>query len=131
MSVQRLDADREHDTRRRTTESIPPNNGFQGDGQPIPRRGLRTRDWLRVREEPRRRLPIDPKADPREDRNPVDDPVYAEPMDQLDMQLVEVMERTGDAWYLEMDLPPPRGVSHEQAAGIHGRDLAENVIVEP
>ena len=105
--------------------------GLEGDGQPIPRRGLRTTDWLYVREEHQRRLLIDLRADPREDHNLVDDPGYAALMDELDRRLFAVMGRTGDAWNLEMDFPPPGFVSHEEAARNHGIELVERAILVP
>ena len=52
-------------------------------------------------------------------------------MDDLDRLLFSMMSRTGDAWNLEMDFPPPNFVSREDAARIHGIELTEHAIVVP
>lgn len=103
--------------------------GTEGDAQPIPRRGIRTKDWLYVREENRRFLLFDERIDPLEDHNLASDPSKSDVMDALDARLYEIMETTGDAWRKEMSFPPPDFVSHQDAARLHGEELEQRAIV--
>ena len=105
--------------------------GTEGDAQPVPRRGIRTKDWLYVREEDRRNLLIDEQNDPLEDQNIVQDASKVDLMDSLDRRIFDIMEKTGDDWRLEMSFPPPDFVSHRDAARLHGEELEQRAIVVP
>ncbi|MGB7302876.1 MAG: sulfatase [Burkholderiaceae bacterium] len=93
-----------------------------------PRRGIRTREWLYVREQGRRTMLFDLLADPHEEVNLVGQPDRAGLMDSFDTRIKEIMQSTGDDWGKEGSFPPPNYVTHEQGAIIHREILASNSI---
>ena len=67
---------------------------------PLIRRGIRTKDWLYVRERNRPLQLFDQNADRGELVNLAYDPEHAEILAELDAQLLRNMDKTGDAWEL-------------------------------
>ena len=111
-------------------ELIRQSRGTEGDVHPTPRRGIRTKDWLYVREPDGPYLLFDLRNDPHEETNLVGDPRHSETMAELDRRVTRNMMDTGDDWDPEHDSPPPDFVTHEDAAQIHG-DLLGRAIVVP
>ena len=105
--------------------------GSEGDFHPVPRRGIRTQDWLYVREQAQRRLLIDLVTDPHEEDNLVDTPEHTATMDALDAQIERIMTTTDDAWRREGEFPPPDWVTHERGAEIHTEILQKSGIEVP
>ncbi len=91
------------------------NDGNRGEFTPVPERGIRTRDWLYVRQPNRRKFLFDQQADPHELRNLVDSPNLAKIMDAFDARIAAHMQATGDDWDMSVDFPPPDFLTHEEA----------------
>ena len=106
-------------------------DGTEGDAQPVPRRGIRTREWLYVCEEDRPFMLFDLTNDPGEDHNLVGDPSFSATISRLHARVLKIMEETGDAWDKGHQFPPPDFVTHADAAEAHGRELRERAIVVP
>ncbi|MDE0307243.1 MAG: sulfatase [Albidovulum sp.] len=107
------------------------NDGARGEFTPVPERGIRTKEWLYVRQPERRKSLFDQEADPAELNNLVNDPSYAELMDLFDERINSHMEATGDDWHLHLDFPPENFLSHEAARQHLRRDLLPRAIAIP
>jgi arylsulfatase A-like enzyme len=107
------------------------NGGAKGEYTPVPERGIRTRDWLYVRQPNRRKMLFDQKADPHELHNLIDDPRYAALMADFDAQILAHMQATGDDWDLHLDFPPPDFLTHGEAAAHLKNDLLPRAILVP
>ncbi len=104
-------------------------DGARGEFRPVPERGIRTREWLYVRQPNRRKLMFDQRADPHELNNLVSDPGYAAEMDALDGRIAEHMRATGDEWDLHADFPPPGFLTHEAARKYLEEELLPRAIL--
>ncbi|MCY4446765.1 MAG: sulfatase [Rhodobacteraceae bacterium] len=82
---------------------------------PFAERGIRTKDWLYMRRKNHRAMLFDQRNDRNELNNLVDDPTYAQLMDEFDVKLDIHMKTTGDDWDMAADFPPPDWVTHAQA----------------
>ena len=97
---------------------------------PVPERGVRTHDWLYVRNPDGPTALFDLKQDPLEVDNLVDVPAYRATIERLDRALVEHMERTGDGWDIQAQFPPSDFQTHQEGAA-YVEELVERAIVEP
>ncbi len=100
-------------------------DGGPGDYTPVPERGIRTRDWLYVRQPTRRKFLFDLRNDPDEMTNLVEDSRHTARMDAFDRVIAGHMERTGDDWQLERPFPPPDFLTHAEADA-----YLENVVLK-
>ena len=100
------------------------NDGIWGEFTPVPERGIRTREWLYVRQPNRRKFLFDQVADPHELDNLVDSPGHDALMDSFDALIGAHMDATGDDWDMAASFPPPDFGTHEAA-----RDHLENVLL--
>jgi arylsulfatase A-like enzyme len=93
------------------------NDGAKGEFTPVPERGIRTDNWLYVRQPNRRKLLFNQKTDPHELHNLIDsnNDDHRKVMDAFDQQIDEHMRQTGDDWQIAADFPPPGFLTHEQA----------------
>ena len=94
------------------------NDGAKGEFTPVPERGLRTKDWLYVRQQNRRKMLFDQNADPHELSNLAHRSDLENLMDEFDRQISDHMQQTGDDWEIAADFPPPGFLTHE-AAKVH------------
>jgi len=94
---------------------------------PNPERGIRTRDWLYVRQEGGPVALFDLCNDPLEMNNCVGHPAQAERVRELDSVLSRHMAETEDNWGIEAVFPPPDFMSHADASEYH-RELLKRVI---
>ncbi len=94
------------------------NDGAKGEFTPVPERGLRTKDWLYVRQQNRRKMLFDQNADPHELNNLAHRSDLENLMDEFDRQISDHMQQTGDDWEIAADFPPPGFLTHE-AAKVH------------
>ena len=99
-------------------------DGAWGEFTPVPERGIRTKDWLYVRQPNRRKFLFDQQADPQELTNLVDEPAQFDLMDRFDAQIAAHMSETGDDWDMHADFPPPDFLTHEAA-----KEYLENVLL--
>lgn len=99
-------------------------DGAWGEFTPVPERGIRTKDWLYVRQPNRRKLLFDQQADPNELNNLAGSVDHAQLMDDFDTQITAHMRDTGDDWDLHLQFPPPDFLTHEAA-----HDYLENVLL--
>ncbi len=106
-------------------------DGAKGEFTPVPERGIRTKDWLYVRQPNRRKFLFDQNADPGELNNLVDDPAHSALMEAFDAQIFAHMEATGDAWDLHSSFPPPNFLTHEAAHDHLVNDLLPRAIEVP
>lgn len=106
-------------------------DGAAGEFTPVPTRGIRTSDWLYVRQPSRRKYLFDQNADPFELNNLVDDPAHSTPMDEFDARIEAHLKVTGDDWDLCLDFPPPDFLTHEAAADHLKNDLLPRAITVP
>ena len=97
---------------------------------PIPERGVRTLEWLYVRNRGGPTALYDLDADPSEMRNLVGSTGFLEEINRLDCMLVEHMDRTGDAWEIAADFPPPDYHSYEEGDR-NVDELLKHAIIEP
>ncbi len=103
----------------------------KSDSHPKPRRGIRTREWLYVREQDKRYMLFDLLKDPEEEENHADKPEYAPLMDTFDGLINQIMHDTGDGWRIQGDFPPPGFVTHAKGAVIHGEILLNEALEVP
>jgi len=68
-----------------------------------------------MRRKNHRAMLFDQRNDRNELNNLVDDPTYAQLMDEFDVKLDIHMKTTGDDWDMAADFPPPDWVTHAQA----------------
>ena len=90
-------------------------DGAKGEFTPVPERGIRTKDWLYVRQPDRRKLLFNEKHDPHELQNLVESDDHNVLMDQFDKDIDTHMANTGDDWQLHANFPPPDFLTHEAA----------------
>lgn len=102
------------------------NDGAWGEFTPVPERGIRTKDWLYIRQPNRRKLLFDQNADPHELNNLASssDPKHVAVMNDFDAQIEQHMAATGDNWEIAASFPPPDFLTHEAA-----KDYLENVLL--
>ena len=79
-------------------------------------RGIRTKDWLYVRNRDRPLYLFDQNADREELANLANDPAHAEKLAELDAQVSRNMDATGDAWELGMEIKKPANISRVATA---------------
>lgn len=106
-------------------------DGVRGEFTPVPERGIRTKDWLYVRQPARRRLLFDEASDPNELNNLVADSAFSGLMDEFDERIAAHMQATGDDWDLRCEFPPPGFLSHEEAEEQLRKDLLPRAIAVP
>lgn len=107
------------------------NDGAWGEFTPVPERGIRTKDWLYVRQPDRRKFLFDQNADPHELTNLADDPEHAALMDAFDADIAAHMAATGDDWDMHASFPPPNFLTHENAKAHLANDLLPIAIEVP
>ena len=90
-------------------------DGAAGEFTPVPERGIRTKDWLYVRQPERRKYLFDQNMDPLELNNLVASVEFTGLMDRFDEEIKQHMEVTGDDWDLQLEFPPPNFLTHEEA----------------
>ncbi len=99
-------------------------DGIRGEFTPVPERGIRTREWLYVRQPNRRKFLFDQTADPHELDNLVERTGHEPLMDSFDAVISGHMDVTGDDWNMVARFPPPDFLTHEAA-----QDHFENVLL--
>ncbi len=99
-------------------------DGARGEFTPVPERGIRTTDWLYVRQPTRRKFLFNQREDPHELKNLADSDDHDELMSEFDARISAHMKATGDDWNIHADFPPPNFLTHEAA-----KDLLENVLL--
>ena len=104
-------------------QSFRMNDGARGEFTPVPERGIRTRDWLYVRQPNRRKFLFDQHADPYELTNLVDSLEHSAIMDAFDADISAHMAETGDDWEMHAIFPPPNFLTHEEARSHLENDL--------
>ena len=92
-------------------------------------RGIRTLNWLYVRDRDRPSHLFDLKADREELVNLADDPDHVEILAELDARVIQNMEEIGDEWGLAPHFPPPGLTSHEQRIA-HMRNVVMPAVIE-
>jgi len=107
------------------------NDGAKGEFTPVPERGIRTTDWLYVRQPDRRKFLFDQKKDPNELNNLADNPQMQSLMNEFDQRINDHMQETGDNWNIAADFPPPGFLTHEQAKVHLETELLPNAIEVP
>ena len=112
-----------------TYQTFRMDDGVKGEFTPVPERGIRTKDWLYIRQPNRRKLLFDQIGDPDELNNLVDDSQYNELMDSFDAQIEAHMQETDDDWEMHLDFPPADFLTHEDAKRFLEEELMKNVIV--
>ena len=106
-------------------------DGAWGEFTPVPERGIRTKDWLYVRQPNRRKFLFDQNNDPHELNNLVDSPEHVALMDQFDAQIEAQMAATGDGWDMKASFPPPDFLTHEAAKDYLVNELLPRAIEVP
>lgn len=106
-------------------------DGAKGEFIPVPERGMRTSDWLYVRQPSRPKLLIDLRNDPDELRDLATDPGYASIRQELDELVLDHMAATDDDWELHCAWPPPDFMTHAEAKRHVDEVLMPNAIIEP
>jgi len=104
-------------------------DGVQHEFTPVPERGIRTKEWLYVRQPKRKKMLFDLKNDPDELNNLVDDSAYSTIMDDFDAHIESQMEETGDDWEMHLDFPPADFLTHEDAKRFIEEELLTRAIV--
>ena len=97
---------------------------------PIIQRGIRTKDWLYVRNRDQPLYLFDQNADRDELVNLVNDSSHAENLADLDARVLRNMDATGDAWELGMEFKKQEHNSRDQLAA-HMSILNEAVFEVP
>ncbi len=97
----------------------------------MPEHGVRTRDWLYVRQPTRRKLLFYQCEDPREPTNLVARPEYSKLMDGFDPLIGSHMAATGDNWDLHLEFPPPWFLTHGEAKADPEKELLPRAILLP
>lgn len=105
--------------------------GQKGEFAPYAERGVRTRDWLYVRQKNRRTMLFDLQNDYHEQNNLIDDPQYTELMDGFDAQITAHMAAMGDDWDISANFPPPDFLTHAEAKVYLEQDLMPRAITVP
>ncbi len=106
-------------------------DGAWGEFTPVPERGIRTKNWLYVRQPNRRKLLFDQNADPLELNNLADSAEHSALMDDFDAQISAHMNETGDDWDIHAQFPPPDFLTHEAAKDYLENTLLPNAIEVP
>lgn len=104
-------------------------DGNPGEYTPYAQRGIRTPDWLYVRNRDRRVDLYDLRTDYSEQNNLVDDPQHSELMDEFDARIAAHMAATGDDWEMAASFPPPDWVTHAQAKDYLEKELLPRAVV--
>lgn len=107
------------------------NDGNPGEYTPFAQRGIRTKDWLYVRNKDVRVDLYDLNADYLEQRNLVDDPAYAVLMQSFDGMIADHMAKTGDDWEMAASFPPPDWITHVEAKKLLETELLPRAVVVP
>ena len=105
--------------------------GNVGEFTPYAQRGLRTADWLYVRNRDQRVDLYDLRADYLEQNNLVDDLQYSALMDGFDAQIRAHMAATDDDWEQSADFPPPDWITHADAKLYLEQELLPRAVVVP
>jgi len=103
-------------------------DGVRHEFTPVPERGIRTKEWLYVRQPKRRKMLFDLKNDPDELNNLVDDLAYSSIMDDFDKKIESQMKETGDDWELHLNFPPENFLTHEESKKFLEDELLKNAI---
>lgn len=111
-------------------QSMKMHDGDVSEFTPMPERGIRTKDWLYVRQPPRRKMLFDLRNDPHEVNNLVEDSQYDSLMDEFDARIDAHMEQTDDDWDLALDFPPENYLTQEEGK-VYIEELAARAIVVP
>ena len=106
-------------------------DGAWGEFTPVPERGIRTKDWLYVRQPNRSKLLFDQAADPHELNNLAASPDHGALMDAFDAEIAAHMETYGDDWEMHASFPPPGFMTHEVAKEHLETVLLPNAIEVP
>ena len=110
-------------------------DGAKGEFTPVPERGIRTKDWLYIRQPNRRKLLFDQNADPDEMHNLVEshniNDKHKALMDDFDSQIETHMAIHNDEWEIHADFPPPAWMTHEQAKEYLENELLPKAIEVP
>ncbi len=104
-------------------------DGAAHEFTPVPERGIRTKEWVYVRQPTRRKLLFDLRADPDELNNLVDNPRYNAMMDRLDAQIQAHMDAYDDDWDIHADFPPEGFLTHGDARRYIEDDLMARAII--
>lgn len=107
------------------------NDGAKGEFTPVPERGIRTKEWLYVRQPQRRKFLFNQTSDPNELNNLVGQTEHDALMATFDKQLEEYMLQTGDEWEMAADFPPPDFLTHEAADEYLKNELLPRAIASP
>ncbi len=107
------------------------NDGAWGEFTPVPERGIRTKDWLYVRQPERRKFLFDQNADPHELTNLANSSQHTALMDAFDVEISAHMAATGDDWNMHATFPPPDFLTHEEAHDYLENALLPNAIEVP
>lgn len=105
--------------------------GAKGEYTPVPERGIRTKDWLYVRQPERRKFLFNQENDARELNNLAEDEAYVTLMDGFDKRISDHMNATGDDWDLHLEFPPPDFLTHGDAARHLKEELLPRAILVP
>jgi arylsulfatase A-like enzyme len=97
---------------------------------PVPERGVRTLDWLYVRNRETPLVLYDLSADPLEMENLIGSTQHQPVIDELDRLLNGHMDRTGDDWQIEAVFPPDNYDGYEEGDR-NVADLLKYAISEP
>jgi arylsulfatase A-like enzyme len=97
---------------------------------PIPERGMRTKEWLYVRQEDNPTHLFDLINDTLELDNIVNSPKHDHVLQRLDRMLQEHMKRTDDDWSIEAVFPPLDFQTHQEGAK-YAKELYSKAIIEP
>ena len=107
------------------------NDGNPGEYTPFAQRGIRTKDWLYVRNKDVRVDLYDLNADYLEQRNLVDDPAYAALLQSFDGMIADHMAKTGDDWEMAASFPPPDWITHVEAKKLLETELLPRAVMVP
>ena len=101
-----------------------------GEGKPDPNslRGIRTKDWLYVRNWNGPLLLFDQNEDRDELANLADDPARADILAELDARVRLNMEETGDAWSLAAESNPPGMPTQDEI--VANKEHAKKIAIE-
>jgi arylsulfatase A-like enzyme len=88
---------------------------------PTPERGVRTLDWLYVRNRENPLVLYDLRSDPLEMKNLIRSTQHQPVIKELDRLLAEHMDQSGDDWQIAATFPPPDYDTYEEG----DRNVAE------
>lgn len=97
---------------------------------PIPQRGVRTHNYLYVRDEDGPVVLFDLQNDPLEKNNLANHADYTSTINELDALLTDHMHRTNDNWAVEAIFPPPNFQTHGEGAQ-YFEQIVKEAIIEP